>query len=268
VFALGTPLVLTCAGFMVLMAVQAFVFGNASALAAGQATHVAGAASAVLGVVQAAALAISAPLASSGGAHSAEPMIWVMLIGVAGSLLSFLVVARPTRGRVARPARRSTAPVRQYLLVANRTLGGPELHDVIRDRISRGPAAFWVLVPATPTADVISDFNTLSCAFPVEPELAMGEARPHDGSGADETRLSVTLGRVRGWGATADGAVGDPDPLTAIDAALADREFDEIVLSTLPPGLSRWLSLDLPNCVRRRTSVPLTVVTARADASV
>jgi hypothetical protein len=89
------------------------------------------------------------------------------------------------------------SPVRQYLVVTNGTLGGEELHDVIRDRISRGPAAFWVLVPGPPTADVISDFNTLCCAFPVDPELAMGEARP-----PDETRLGVTIGRVRGWGAT------------------------------------------------------------------
>ena len=57
VFALDTPLLLTCAGFLVLMAVQAFIFGNASALAAGQARHVAGAASAVLGVAQAVAMA-------------------------------------------------------------------------------------------------------------------------------------------------------------------------------------------------------------------
>ena len=81
VFALGTPLLLTCAGFLVLMAVQAFIFGNASALAAGQAPHVAGAASAVLGVAQAVAMAISAPLASSGGGVTAVPMIWVMIAG-------------------------------------------------------------------------------------------------------------------------------------------------------------------------------------------
>lgn len=48
VFALDTPLLLTCVGFLVLMAVQAFIFGNASALAAGEAPQVAGAASAVL----------------------------------------------------------------------------------------------------------------------------------------------------------------------------------------------------------------------------
>jgi MFS transporter, DHA1 family, multidrug resistance protein len=61
VFALGTPLLLTCAGFLVLMAVQAFIFGNASALAASQAPQVAGAASAVLGVAQAIAMASPLP---------------------------------------------------------------------------------------------------------------------------------------------------------------------------------------------------------------
>ena len=72
-FALNTPLILTCAGFLVLMAVQAFIFGNASALAAAQTPHVAGAASAVLGVTQAVAMATSAPIASSGGATTAVP---------------------------------------------------------------------------------------------------------------------------------------------------------------------------------------------------
>ena len=99
VLALGTPLLLTCAGFLVLMAVQAFIFGNASALAASQAPQVAGAASAVLGVVQAIAMAVSAPLASSGGGTTAVPMIWVMLVGLSGSLFCFLVVARPRAGR-------------------------------------------------------------------------------------------------------------------------------------------------------------------------
>lgn len=105
VFALGTPLLLTCAGFLVLMAVQAFIFGNASALAAAEAPHVAGAASAVLGVAQAIAMAVSAPLASSGGALTAAPMIWVMMAGLAGSLLSCLVVARPRLERGTEPAR-------------------------------------------------------------------------------------------------------------------------------------------------------------------
>jgi DHA1 family bicyclomycin/chloramphenicol resistance-like MFS transporter len=98
VFALGTPLVLTCAGFLVLMGVQALIFGNASALAADQARQVAGAASAVLGVAQAVAMAVSAPVASSGGAVTAAPMIWVMVGGVVGSLFAYLVLARPSPG--------------------------------------------------------------------------------------------------------------------------------------------------------------------------
>ena len=104
VLALDTPLLLTCAGFLVLMAAQAFVFGNASALAVGQARHVAGAASAVLGVAQAVAMATAAPLASSGGGVTAEPMIWVMIAGVAGSLFAYLVLARPSGDRTIEPS--------------------------------------------------------------------------------------------------------------------------------------------------------------------
>jgi len=104
VLALDTPLLLTCAGFLVLMAAQAFVFGNASALAVGRARHVAGAASAVLGVAQAVAMATAAPLASSGGGVTAEPMIWVMIAGVAGSLFAYLVLARPSGDHTIEPS--------------------------------------------------------------------------------------------------------------------------------------------------------------------
>lgn len=90
----GTPLVLTCAGFLVLMASQAFIFGNASALAASEATHIAGAASAVQGVTQAVAMGLAAPLASAGGASSAVPMVLVMLVGVTASWVCCLGVAR------------------------------------------------------------------------------------------------------------------------------------------------------------------------------
>ncbi len=81
------------------MTVQAFIFGKANALAAAEAQHIAGAASAVLGVTQAVAMATSAPLASSGGAVTAVPMIWVMIAGVAGSLFAYLVIARPSAVR-------------------------------------------------------------------------------------------------------------------------------------------------------------------------
>ena len=135
VFALDTPLLLTCVGFLVLMAVQAFVFGNASALAADQARHVAGAASAVLGVAQAVAMAVAAPLASSGGGATAVPMIWVMIVGVgrlALRLTSSLPGQRPDRSGRSFADRLRRRVVHQYLVVANHTLGGRELLDTIR----------------------------------------------------------------------------------------------------------------------------------------
>jgi hypothetical protein len=38
--------------------------------------------------------------------------------------------------------------------------------------------------------------------------------------------------------------------------------FDEIIISTLPSSISRWLKLDLPSRVRRTYSIPVVVATA------
>jgi len=160
--------------------------------------------------------------------------------------------------------------VHHYLVVANRTLCGPELLDAVRDRNSRGPAAFWILVPATPSTHLINDFNALSCAFPVDPDMLPSAADPAAGEHAvseAQSRLDSALQRLRSIGATAEGAVGDHDPLRAIENVLTEQTFDEIILSTLPPGISRWLAWDLPHRLRRRTDVPLTVITVREDAS-
>jgi hypothetical protein len=46
----------------------------------------------------------------------------------------------------------------------------------------------------------------------------------------------------------------------AIDDVLLDRRYDEIILSTLPPGVSRWLKLDLPRRVEQRFALPVTTV--------
>jgi hypothetical protein len=203
------------------MAVQAFIFGNANALAAAEVPQIAGAASAVLGVTQAVAMAVSAPLASSGGAATAAPMIWVMIVGIVGSLFAYLVLARPSADRTIEPSTTDrgvpVVHVHQYLVVANHTLGGQELLGAIRDRMSRGPAEFWVLVPATPTTHLINDFNALSCAFPVELDV-LPSARTRDEGIADaKSSLDTELRRLREIGATADGAVGDPDPMKAIE---------------------------------------------------
>ncbi|HEY9377490.1 MAG TPA: hypothetical protein VIQ02_10385, partial [Jiangellaceae bacterium] len=61
------------------------------------------------------------------------------------------------------------------------------------------------------------------------------------------------------------GEVGSSNALNAIRDALRAREFDEIIVSTLPSGISRWLHQDLPRRVQR-LGLPVTVVTAHGDA--
>ena len=105
--------------------------------------------------------------------------------------------------------------MRRYLVVANQTLGGGQLLQLLRHLAER-PSSFHVLVPATPPSDHLW----------TESE-AIGIAR---------RRLETALERFRSIGAEeVTGEVGDGRPLQAIDDVLSRESFDEIVLSTLPP---------------------------------
>lgn len=75
---------------------------------------------------------------------------------------------------------------------------------------------------------------------------------------SDSGRLHTALTRFKELDAETSGEVGDPDPLQAIADTLRERPFDEIILSTLPPGASRWLRQDLPHRVERSFSIPVT----------
>src|SRR5438874_2419927 len=79
------------------------------------------------------------------------------------------------------------------------------------------------------------------------------------------TRLDHALDRFRALGAEADGEVGDGRPLEAVRDALREGGYDEVILSTLPPGLSRWLKLDLPTRVAKAFGLPVTHVVADAE---
>jgi hypothetical protein len=67
-------------------------------------------------------------------------------------------------------------------------------------------------------------------------------------------------------GARVEGLVGDASPLTAIQDAVNTRGFDEIIISTLPARVSRWLHLDLPSKARG-LGLPVTTVTATDRAA-
>ncbi len=123
----------------------------------------------------------------------------------------------------------------RVLLVANLTAAGPALIREVSRR-ARAGATFHLLVPA---ADAHEDR-----AWTWEENRAWREA---------ERRLDTALDALRAVGAEVGGSVGVHDAYAAVgDAVLAHGPFDEILISTLPPGLSRWLGLDLPTRVARR----------------
>lgn len=130
--------------------------------------------------------------------------------------------------------------VATYLVVANQTLGGEHLIDKVRECVSAGSCSFYVVVPATVPADHL---------------WTEGEVQAKARS-----RLDRALARFRELGAEAAGEVGDPNPILAIEDAIRGRAIDEIILSTLPPGPSKWLKLDLPHRVREHFGLPVSHV--------
>jgi len=146
--------------------------------------------------------------------------------------------------------------MRRYMIVANQTLGGDELLQVVRDRQNAGPCEFWVVVPATPVQDLAPNIVPM----PVMGGVPLLPGTPEQGRRVAETKLQAELKRLRGVDATVDGEVGDPDPLKAVAATLKDRQFDEIIVLTLPTHVSRWLHQDLPRRMQHRFHVPVTHV--------
>ena len=135
--------------------------------------------------------------------------------------------------------------MRRYLVIANQTLHSEVLLAELRSRVRAGPSQFYVLVPATrpPEGMVWTE----------------GQVRK-----VTERRLQEALARLRAEGLEVAGEVGDPSPVRAIgDVLLLQPDsFDEIILSTLPPGPSRWLRQDVPHRVQRTYRLPVTHVVA------
>jgi hypothetical protein len=132
------------------------------------------------------------------------------------------------------------------LLVANRTATEPPLIEAIRRRARRGPVAFHLVVPATPRG----------LHRVVDPEVA--------GVAAARGRLQSALPVLsEAAGQPVTGHVGYANALSAVQDALHLCGFDEIILSTLPWRLSRWMRVDLPSKVRA-LGVPVLHVTATA----
>jgi hypothetical protein len=140
----------------------------------------------------------------------------------------------------------SSAP--RVLIVANRTAATQPLMDVVRRRAEAGPARFHLVVPATPHG----------LHRVVDPE----------DSGREEAQARLDEALVllsEAAGSQVSGNVGSADPMAAIADVINDRRVHEIIISTLPRRLSRWMRLDLPSKVRGM-GLPVTHVEAVSDA--
>lgn len=136
--------------------------------------------------------------------------------------------------------------MRSYLIVANQTLTSESLRDAIATRLADGPIRTHVVVPLSPVGGRLT--------WDEQESRAVAQAR-----------LDEVLTRLQEMGAEADGEVGDRDPVMAVRDALRGREVDEVIVSTLPRGLSRWLGEDIPSRLRDSVQVPVTVVTQQDD---
>lgn len=121
----------------------------------------------------------------------------------------------------------------RVLLVSHRTAVDEPLVEAVRQRAGQGEVVFHLVVPAAP-----SGLHRV-----VDPEVAGRETA----SGLLARALPILAAAV---GQEVTGHVGDANPLCAVQDALNLRGFDEIILSTHPWPVSRWLKVDLPRKVR------------------
>jgi hypothetical protein len=128
--------------------------------------------------------------------------------------------------------------MKEVLVVANRTLGGPKLLDAVRTRAESGDVRFRLIVPQSqPSAGLV-----------IYDEAVRESA---------QVRVDLALSAVAAEGIEGAGEVGDPDPFLATMDAIAERRPDEIILSTHPAEHSGWLRRDLVERVENASGLPV-----------
>jgi hypothetical protein len=146
------------------------------------------------------------------------------------------------------PIRRSAPGERRILVIANETVGGEALRDQIRRRSEGVEERVRVVCPAlmSPVRYFASDED---------------QARANA-----QARLERSLAALREAGVTAEGEVGDADPVQSIEDALRTFGADEIIISTHPEGRSVWLERGVVRAARQRFDVPITHVVVDLEA--
>ncbi len=144
-----------------------------------------------------------------------------------------LALERLDEGWLAPVLQRRDRIGRRIIVVGNQSLCGRALMAELAERVAADPQVrFHVVVPLSSGGDLT----------------------------AARARLERQLGLIAELGVSATGEVGEADPVAAIEAALTREPAAAVILSTLPPGSSRWLRSNVPSGVGRRVSVPCSVV--------
>jgi hypothetical protein len=136
---------------------------------------------------------------------------------------------------------------KHILVVANQTIGGAKLLDLVRERAREPDTSFTLIVPMTipKSGYVIYDDVVRDAA---------------------QVRLDLALSYLRGEDIVASGELGDEDPYTATLDAIGEYRPDEVIISTLPLATSGWLRRDLIERIQDHTGVPVTHVVSDIDA--
>jgi len=133
----------------------------------------------------------------------------------------------------------------RYLIVAHQTADSPQLVQAVKEIRSREPdAEFGLLVPATPVSHLASWTRG-------EAEAVAAEAgeRARTRFGAEGVALSEVI-------------VGDANPVYAVGDVFNRSSWAHVLVSTLAPGVSRWVKMDVVSRLSRELSVPVTHIAA------
>jgi hypothetical protein len=171
----------------------------------------------------------------------------VFIVLSLGALVWLFRIRRERPVRQA-PPRRSADDERRILVIANETVGGEALAEVIRERAAEYRENVLVVTPAlnSPIRHWASD---------------------EDGARADaQERLEQSLARLREAGVNAEGEIGDSEPLQAIEDAIRTFGPDELIISTHPEGRSHWLEKGVVSGARERFALPITHVVVDLEA--
>jgi GABA permease len=141
-----------------------------------------------------------------------------------------------------------SAAGRRILVISNETVEGSVLHEAIRFRARNVEGEVLVVAPA------------------LESRARRRAWKADRLRAAAGRRLDRSLERLAAAGVRARGAVGDADPLQAIDDALQAFPADEIVIATHPGRRSRWLADDQVDRARLRFDAPVLHVVVDLEA--